>query len=218
MSRYHFVRHRLSPRTLFLAPVVAAILAFSCSTATSVGDAAQNAPSSVEQIKTQADAAVFLEHVAHAIGWVTSQRDFQASPAAQFAHRQAESTLQWAIECLNGTTAIEPSPTLPPEWQQADKSLLGVWRHRLNADQTENLMVFGPGQIFVAARGPQVWAGNWERRGDLLYTQNVRGSAEHYNYLGLPDIQRITTAEDGSITLSSTSQDDSPGFTLTRIP
>jgi hypothetical protein len=106
---------------------------------------------------------------------------------------------------------------LTPERQKDEQSLLGVWRHRLKVDGTENVMVFGPDKSFVAVRGPQVWVGNWERRGDLLYTQNDRGSSDHYLDLNLPDILRIKTTDDGVISFSSIAEEDHAGFTLTRI-
>ena len=218
MIRSNPARRRLPLQLVLLVSAIAFLtLALGCSTASSVDDAGPNAPRSVEEIKTTGEAAAFLHHALKTTEWVTSQRDFLNLPAAQLAHQQAKDTLELAIKWLHGTSTIEPTKNLPPQWQQVEQTLLGVWRHRLNEDGTENVVIFAPKKSFVATRGSQVWVGNWERRGDLLYTQNDRGSSDQYMYLSLPDIQRITTNKDGSIKLSSVSQADQPGFTLTRI-
>lgn len=218
MKTHELAHRHISKRAVLLVATFAfSILALYCFTAPSLGGAETTAPQSVEEIKTREEASAFLQRALESTEWVTSQRDFQQSPVAQLAHQQAVDTLKLAIQWLDGKTPIKAVRQLTPERQKDEQSLLGVWRHRLNVDGTENVMVFGPDKSFVAVRGPQVWVGNWERRGDLLYTQNDRGASDQFLDLNLPDIQRITTSDDGVISLSSIAEEDHAGFSLTRI-
>jgi hypothetical protein len=218
MKIHELALRQISKRVVLLVATFALSLsAVYCFTASSLGRAEATTPRTVEEIKTPGDASAFLQRALKSTEWVTSQRDFQQSPVAQLAHQQAVDTLKLAIRWLDGKTTIKAARQLTPERQKDEQSLLGVWRHRLNVDGTENVMVFGPDKSFVAVRGPQVWVGNWERRGDLLYTQNDRGAGDQFLELNLPDIQRISTADNGSITLTSISHGDHPGFTLERI-
>jgi hypothetical protein len=184
-------------------------------------NAAQVAPSpaSVEEIKTPEDAAAFLQRAL-----LTVQRDSRAlreSPTAKAAQGQADDLLRLAIDWLNKKVAIEPVKGASEKGSAPEPSLMGVWRHRLNSDGTENLMILGPEKTFVTLRGSahgiQVWVGNWERRGEFLYTQNDRDSAEDFMQMNLPSIERITAKHDGMINLKSVTHEDSPGFTLSRI-
>lgn len=200
---------------IFLLAVLVWPLILVCSSDAVTDKAPKDAPRSVEDIITNDEAAAFLQRALP-----NAQRDsrrIRESLIARAAQEQAVDQLNLAIQWLEGKAAIEPTTSNPKERKQDEKTLLGVWRHRLNQDDTENLMIFGPGETFVAVRGVSIWVGNWERRGDLLYMQNERGDGDSFEYLGLPTIQRIITNEDGSIDLKSVVYEDHPGFTLTRI-
>ena len=172
-------------------------------------------PKSVEEIKTAKEAAAFLQPALR-----TVQRDSRAlreSPTARAAQQQADELLHLAIQWLDGKKAIEPTQVSTEDNQANEKTLLGLWRHRLNVDGKENLMIMGPEKTFVVVHGSQVWVGNWERRDGFLYTQNIRDSADDFRYLGLPNIERIADKDDGTFEFNSVTHEAHPGITLTQI-
>jgi len=200
---------------MFVLAAVVWPIVLVCSSVAVAEKATEAAPRSVEDINTNDEAAAFLQRALP-----NAQRDsrtIRELPVAKAAQKQAVGQLNLAIQWLEGKTAIKPSKDNLKKREQEEKTLLGIWRHRLNSDGTENLMIFGPEKTFVAVRGVSTWVGNWERRGDLLYMQNDRGDGDSYADLGLPSIQRITKKEDGSIDLKSVAYEDHPGFSLTRI-
>jgi hypothetical protein len=94
MAFSNSIRRRILQQfALPVSMIVFLVAAFELSTNQAIEGAETTAPRSVEEIKTPGDASAFLQRALESTEWVTSQRDFQQSTAAQLAHQQAVDAL-----------------------------------------------------------------------------------------------------------------------------